>query len=170
MNFRSKAAVATFAIATLFSSVAPAEAIDPEALKVARQVLDAMHASATSDQMVQQMMMSMSAGLEATNPGKGAEIQKLLSEVLLPELNKVKPEMLDASANIYAANFSADELKQMLAYYQSDIGRKVIERLPSLIQEQGRVARAMMGKMMPDIVAKLQAAITARGLNKPKNL
>jgi hypothetical protein len=170
MNVRSMAIVATFAVATLFSPVAPADAIDPEALKVARQVLDAMHASATSDQMVQQMMMSMSAGLEATNPGKGAEIQKLLSEVLLPELNKVKPEMLDASANIYAANFSADELKQMLAYYQSDIGRKVIERLPSLIQEQGRVARAMMGKMMPDIVAKLQAAIAARGLNKPKNL
>jgi hypothetical protein len=170
MNFRSMSMVATFAVATLFSSVAGADAVDPGALKVARQVLDAMHASATSDQMVQQMMMSMSAGLEAANPGKGAEVQKLLSEVLLPELSRVKPEMLDATANIYAANFSADELKQMLAYYQSDIGRKVIERLPNLIQEQGQVARALVGKMMPDVLAKLQAAIAARGLNKPKNL
>lgn len=169
MNFRGMATAAAFVIATLFSSVASAQAIDPATLKEARLLLEAMHASATSDQMVQQLMASMGAGLEASNPGKGADVQKLMNEVLLPELSKIKPEMLDATANIYAANFSTDELKQMVAYYQSDIGRKMIERLPTLIQEQGQVARAMIGKMMPDIQAKLQAAITARGLNKPKN-
>ncbi len=170
MNFRGMVAVTAFVVAAQLSPVAGAQAIDPAALKEARLLLDAMHASATSDQMVQQMMKSMGAGLEASNPGKGAEVQKLMNEVLLPELSKIKPEMLDATANIYAANFSTDELKQMVAYYQSDIGRKMIERLPTLIQEQGQVARAMIGKMMPDIQAKLQAAITAHGLNKPKNL
>jgi uncharacterized protein len=170
MNFRCLVMVAAFSVAAMFSSVASAQAIDPEALKTARQLLDAMHASATSDQMVKQMMASMGAGLEASNPGKGAEVQKLLSEVILPEISKIKPELLDASANIYAANFSNDELKQVLAYYQSDIGRKMIERLPTLIQEQGQVARAMIAKMMPDIQAKLQAAIKSRGLNTPKNL
>jgi uncharacterized protein len=170
MSFRGMIMVAAFAVAALFSSVAGAQTIDPAALTLARQLLDAMHVSATSDQMVQQMMASMGAGLEASNPGKGAEVQKLLNEVLLPEISKIKPEMLEASANIYAANFSADELKQLLAYYRSDIGRKMIERLPTMIQEQGQVARAMIGKMMPDIQAKLQAAIAARGLNGPKKL
>ena len=145
MNFRGKVTAATFVFATLFSSVAGAQAVDPAALKVTHQVLDAMHASATSDQMVQQMMASMGTGLEAANPGKGAEVQKLLSDVLVPEFSKIKPEMLDATANIYASNFTADELNQMLAYYQSDIGRKMIERLPTLIKEQGQVARAMVG-------------------------
>jgi hypothetical protein len=46
----------------------------------------------------------------------------------------------------------------------------MIERLPIMIQEQGQVSRAMVAKMMPDLQAKLQAAITSRGLNKPKNL
>jgi hypothetical protein len=170
MKFRGMVTVAAFVVTVLLSPVAGAQAIDPEALKTARQLLDAMHASSLSDQMVKQMMTSMAAGLEASNPGKGAEVQKLLNEVLLPEISKIKPEMLEASANIYAANFSADELKKLLAYYQSDIGRKMIERLPIMIQEQGQVSRAMVAKMMPDLQAKLQAAITSRGLNKPKNL
>jgi hypothetical protein len=170
MKIRSLVTLTALVVAALSSTVARADSIDPAALAVARQLLDVMHASSLGDQMVQQMMASMGAGLEAANPGKNAEVEKLLSEVVVPEINQVKPDILDATANIYAANFTAGELKQMLAYYQSDIGRKMIERMPTLLKEQGEVSRAIVGKMVPDMIAKLQAAIAAHGLNQPHKM
>jgi hypothetical protein len=168
MKLRFVVPVIGLLITGCFCPSASAEGIDPVALQLARQLMETMHVSATTDQMVKQMMQAMGTGLSAANPGKGKEVQDLLSEVLLPEMSKLKPEMIDAAANIYAANFSADELKQILAYYQSDIGQKVISRLPTILQEQGRVAQQIVIRMMPDIQAKLEQAIKARGLNSPK--
>jgi hypothetical protein len=168
MKLRFVVSFLSLLISGCFFPPARAEGIDPAALQLARQLMEAMHVSSTTDQMVRQMMQAMGTGLNAANPGKGKEVQELLSQILLPEMTKIKPELIDAAANIYAANFSTDELKQILAYYQSDIGQKVVNRLPTILQEQGRVSQQIILKIMPDIQSRLEQAITTHGLNKPK--
>ena len=144
-----------------------ADAIDPASLQLARQLMDVMHVSSTSDQMLKQMVGAMATGVNAANPGKAQEIQELLTEAVMPEMNKLKPDLIDASAHIYAANFSADDLKQMLAYYQSGVGQKVIQRLPTILQEQGRIGQQLVMKMIPEIQENVEKALAAHGLKKP---
>jgi hypothetical protein len=168
MKSRLLVSTAALLIALALSSSVRAEDADPAALQLSRQLMDAMHVSASSDQMFKQMMNMMGNGLNAANPGKGKEIQGLLTDVLVPELSRIKPELIEATAHAYAANFSADELKQILAFYQSDIGRKLVDRLPMLLQEQGQAGQRIMLQAMPDIEAKLDDALAKRGLSRPR--
>jgi hypothetical protein len=36
---------------------------------------------------------------------------------------------------MYDANFSADEIKQLVVFYQSPVGRKIVVQLPQLTQQ-----------------------------------
>jgi hypothetical protein len=149
---------------------AQAEAIYPAAIDVAKQILEVTNAAALGDQFAKQIITSMSAGLNAANPGRGSDVEALLDQIVVPELHRTMPELLDATAHVYASTFSAAELNQILAFYRSDIGRKMIEKTPTLLQEQGRVAQALVRKMMPDLQTKLLNALSARGLKKPDRI
>jgi len=45
------------------------------------------------------------------------------------------PELEDPVIAIYDANFSTDEIKQLVAFYQSPVGRKITVQLPQLMQQ-----------------------------------
>jgi len=62
---------------------------------------------------------------------------------------KLKEPML----KIYADRFSEAEVREMTKFYQTDIGRSVIKKMPLVIQD----STAMSQKMMVDVMPKMQA-------------
>ena len=63
---------------------------------------------------------------------------KDLNEVTAIEEKKFAPrvsELVDATARIYATHFTEPELKQLLAFYQSPVGRKALVEEPKVVQE-----------------------------------
>ncbi len=170
MKFRFAASIASIAVVSCLSFAARADNVDPAAVQLSKQLLETMHVSAMADQMTGQMVAAMTNGLNAANPGKGKDVEDLMNAVVVPELRTMKPELLDSAANIYAANFTVGELKQILAFYQSDIGQKMVDRQPTILAQQNQVAQGVVRRRMPDIETKLKQAIQARGLNKPQGL
>jgi uncharacterized protein len=156
------------------TSVAPPahadEAVDPEALATAKKIQEVTHASALGDQVMAQMMKVFTNGLNQTNPGRAQDVSDILNKLFLPAFHDSMPALLDESARTYARHFTAAELKQLLAFYQTPIGQKMIAETPGMAREQMVIGQAFAQKIVADIRQKLLDAIKEKGLQAPQGL
>jgi hypothetical protein len=159
---------ASVAIAMAALSTLPARAAGPEAMQLAHQILDLTHASAMADQMLSQMMQGLGNELNQANPGRQADVQTVLSQVVAPEFKQSVPGLMEQNAKAYADNFSVDELKQIIAFYQTDLGRKMADKQPALAHAQSEIDDRFGQQFFQRVGPKLDQALAARRLRSPQ--
>lgn len=93
---------------------------------------------------------SRKAVLERYQTKADAELDKAIG------WGKLKPEMID----LYAAEFSEQELGQLIDFYQSPLGSKVLTKLPQLNAHSARLTQVKLESAVPQ-VNKLLAEMTA---------
>ena len=157
--------IAVMAVALAGTS---ARAASPEAMQLAHQILDATHASAMADQMLSQMTQGLAGDLNQANPGRQADVQAVVNQVVTPEFRQAVPSLMEQNAKAYADNFSVDELKQIVAFYQSDLGRKMADKQPALAKAQAEIDDRFGQQFFQRVGPKLDQALAARRLRSPQ--
>ncbi|MNE88828.1 hypothetical protein D3C80_1861720 [compost metagenome] len=61
--------------------------------------------------------------------------------------DKLKPELV----KIYTSNFSEQELKDLIAFYESPLGKKVLEKMPSLTQQSAQLTQSRLEAAVPEV-------------------
>ncbi len=56
----------------------------------------------------------------------------------------------------YAEAFSEDELKGLVAFYDSPLGQKLVEKQPAVTEKMGRLTQQKMMAVMPTIMQKIK--------------
>lgn len=163
-----KLASVAIMIAGVILNGAPARGASPETTQLAHQILELTHASAMADQMFSQMMKGLAGELNQANPGRQADVQAVLNQVLTPEFRLAAPELMEQNAQAYADNFSVDELKQIVAFYQSDLGRKMADKQPALVRAQSEIGERFGQQFFQRVGPKLDQAVAARRLRSPQ--
>ena len=137
---------------------------DPEAIKLAAQIQDATHASALGDQMMAQMMKAFTTRLTQANPGKAQDIEDLVNQIVVPEFHDAMPELIAIGAKTYASSLSVDELKKILAFYQSDAGKIYVAKLPDLLRQQSANSQVLIQQVVVRIQEKMAKALQDKAL------
>lgn len=76
---------------------------------------------------------------------------------------QIKPDMIE----LYTRNFDEQEMQDLLAFYQSPLGRKVLEKMPMLTAQSAQLTQSKLQAAVPQ-VNKLLADMTAElGSKKP---
>jgi hypothetical protein len=91
---------------------------------------------------------------------------KDLNEVaaqLEKEYQPRESELVDESARIYASHFTEAELKQILAFYQSPLGRKMVAEEPKALDESVANAGNWGDKLSEEIINRMRAEMKKRG-------
>ncbi|MDB6143398.1 MAG: hypothetical protein JWP80_2442 [Pseudomonas sp.] len=70
--------------------------------------------------------------------------------------DKLKPDMV----KLYTSNFTEAELKDLIAFYQSPLGKKVQAKMPELAQQSAQLTQGKLEAAVP-VVNKLLADMTA---------
>lgn len=91
--------------------------------------------------------------------------QAVQLELMMTEL---VPLIDERSVQTYATHFSVDELRQLIAFNRSPLGRMVMERVPAVMadamaflqSEMPRRRKAMLEALAPDIERELQPLLT----------
>ncbi len=92
--------------------------------------------------------------------------QKDLDEVavkLAAELANRREEIGKAMAQIYATNFTEQELKDLIAFYKSPLGQKFLEQEPKSITGSLAYMNDWAGAFSNEVAAKFRAEMRARG-------
>jgi hypothetical protein len=127
---------------------AHAASSDSVAMQLSRLVLS--KDSYTS--MIKQMMQSM---LQAMGQPTDAKTQAKFEAVVLEALPY--DEMLQFNAKVYSARFKDSELQDVIAFYKTPTGAKLVRELPNISGDVG----AMVGKIIPE---RLPALMKKHGL------
>lgn len=122
----------------LTTSAAPAAPVD-EAFK--KEVLKVIEKSGTGGQIA------------AAKKQVLAMIPEDKHAAFLLELDAILPKIYDASAKIYMEEYSKEDIKVMLAFYESPIGKKMAEKT-EIIMSKSQEAMASVQTDVQALVAK----------------
>lgn len=179
MKISMKKTVATLCASlalTLAAAPVRAQAPDPAAAAAAKELFDSMNYRAVLQGMMQQMSQGMAASMRGgaqaainNNPKLSAQDkQKALAkmEAELPAAVSAMqsvmndPTLVDdilaETVPIYARNFSADELKQITAFYRTPVGAKMLAKMPQLAGEGMQVGQQIVERRIGPMMQKLQ--------------
>jgi hypothetical protein len=163
------------AAAPVFAQSAPAA--DPAATAAAQEMFDAMNYRTLMGGMMRQMGQgigtSMRAGAEASinnnsklDPEqKKQALAKMETELpaaisALQELMNdptVVDEILAETVPLYARTYTADELKQITAFYRTPVGAKMLATTPKLMGEGMQIGQQVFVRRVGPLMQKLQA-------------
>ncbi len=86
--------------------------------------------------------------------GKSADIIKNMSRKLSDKM--CSPEFKKQFIKIYDENFTAEEISDLLDFYNSKTGKKLIEKMPEIASESAKASNDMMQELMSDFLTKFQ--------------
>lgn len=143
---------------------AAAQAPSAEGLALAKQLVAKVDPS--PQQTIAAMagpMVGMVQQMGVTQPDRA---QALVQEAMLPVLGEHVSDLTDMSAQAYAQVLSVDDLKAVLAFYNTKAGADLIAAQPQLAQLRVQNLTQWMGKMQPELQSKIQAVAKAHGWDK----
>jgi len=85
------------------------------------------------------------------------------TKVGIAELKRSLPELEEPVIAMYDANFSADEIKQLVVFYQSPVGRKIVVQLPQLAQQMMAMGQTWGERAGARAVERIRAAAKQKG-------
>ena len=108
-------------------------------------MVDSMYAQ------VEGMMQNMSVQM-GVKPDEKAIFDKYyadMTEVLKTKMSwkKMQPMIIQ----VYDKHFSEQEIADMLAFYKTDTGQKILEKMPVVMQESMQMSQSLMKDAMPKI-------------------
>ena len=64
----------------------------------------------------------------------------------------------DDMAKVYMAEFTEAELNDLIKFYQTPLGKKTVEKMPSLMTKGAEMGQKRMQEHLPELQAAIQAA------------
>lgn len=154
---------------TLGFLVAPAgaEPIDPAKRADIEKLIRITGPPDVTRQTSHFFIRQFSQTIKASRPDLPAKTYQILTE----EINKVVDEhmtarggFLDMVVPIYAKYFDHREIKELLKFYQTDLGKKTIKVWPLILQESMLLAQDWWKSLAPVIKEKVNARFNKEGI------
>ena len=108
--------------------------------------------------MIQAIMKAQEATIASQNLSEEQKKQLLartrsfMDTAMKPIMEKTEALSIEA----YAATFTLEELEGLIAFYQSPVGQKFIEKQPQLMTTLMQQTTALTQSLMPDLLRKMQ--------------
>jgi uncharacterized protein len=153
------AALATLAVSG--PAVAQAQP-SPNAVLLAKQIIQLKGVGGMMDPIARGVVEKVKASVMQTN----FMFQKDINEItvqLHKEFDGRSAEMVDHTAQLYASRFTEPELKQILTFYQSPLGQKMIVEEPKVIDQSLQEADTWADKLSGDIMVRMREEMKKRG-------
>lgn len=138
------------AVALAFSTVSTVARAETEAEKQAELLLEA-----TNMESVLSSTISQTLDLYLQQSPELAPYKNVMLEFFAKYMSydSLKPELIDT----YTEVFTADELKEINAFYQTDVGRKAIAKMPELMAKGSRIGARRVQQNMGELQAMIKA-------------
>jgi len=152
-------------LAVTLISVGPAPAQSPDAVAAAKELMTTMKSVDQFKAIMPSLMNALKPAIVQNRPEVARDFDAFVPK-LLESMNARMNEMLDTVAAIYARNFTAAELNEIIAFYRGPTGQKFVQRQGGIMQE----SMAAGQKWGQELGAELQRRMTDELRKKGHNI
>lgn len=96
------------------------------------------------------------------NPGLAKDLNEIGAK-LRTDLTPRFSELTDEVALLYASNFTEQELKDILAFYKSPAGKKVLANQPKVVDSSMKFAQEWANKISDEVIGKMREELKKKG-------
>jgi len=149
--------------ATALSALAQAE-VSPEHLALARQYVEMTDRSAVYEQRVIDVATSVMRILIQQNPALADPVGETVQAVA-NEYVQEKGSLYNQFARIYASRFTMEELQQILDFYSTETGQKLLNQNPGINRDLSNVLQLWENNASTEFLARVRASLREQGHN-----
>lgn len=158
-----KKLIALVACAAALAAARPARAQDeptPARTAAAEQLIASMDLEHTYAKTMEMMVQSQIR----QNP-QMAQVEGILRSFFAKYVGweQVRADMV----RIYALTYTEDEMRQLAAFYQTPLGRRLVETTPELAQRSSELTQRRVMDHMPELMQQIMQQVQGGGATTP---
>jgi hypothetical protein len=155
--------MATVAIAlAVLTPTAHAQQPAPAALSTAKEIVSATGVTSLFTPLISGVIEQAKLLLLQQNPNLSKDLNEIANKLrtdLAPRFDELGNEM----GRLYATRFTEQELKELLAFYKSPLGKKVIIEQPQMGDASLKFAQGWANTLSDEVLAKMRDELKKRG-------
>jgi uncharacterized protein len=155
-------ALVAIAIVKPAAAQAPAAKPSPTAILIAKQIVQLKGVKEMMDPVVIGVVEKVKGVIMQQNFMWQKDINEVTVQ-LHKEFDGRSSELIDGAARAYANHFTEAELKQILAFYQSPVGQKMIVEEPKAIDDSMKDTAQWADDLSVDVMNRMRAEMKKRG-------
>jgi hypothetical protein len=156
--------IAAAALIAAFIAAGPAfsQGASPDAMAAARELVQASRVADQFKMLLPMISQQLKPAVAQGRPEVERDYEKIMPMVA-EAANERIGQILDTIANVYARNFTADEMRQLTAFYRTPTGQKLLEKTPLVAQQSMEAGNKIGVQIMQDLQAKITDELRKRG-------
>jgi hypothetical protein len=154
-------ATVAFALAILCPA-AHAQQPSAAAMSTAREIVSVTGSAALFNPLIAGVVEQAKLLLLQQNPNL-APVLNEVADKLRTDLAPRFDELVDEMARQYATHFTEQELKDLLAFNKSPLGKKVLAEQPTVVDSSLKFAQTWSNTLSDEVIAKMRAELKKRG-------
>jgi uncharacterized protein len=167
MTFRSLnrlALVAALAFACVaFAGPASAQAPTPGAIAAAKELVALKGAAAMFDPLIPGVVETAKNTFVPTHPQLVTQLNEVAA-MLRKEYEPKRAEILDEVAKAYAQHFSEQEIKDIVAFFKSPVGKKMLAQEPTAIDQSLKAAQSWANSFSDVVLERFRVEMKKKGV------
>ena len=134
----------------------------PAALAAAKELLEIKGAQNMLGPIVPGVVESAKTSLMQSNPNLIKELNEVAVQ-LRTELAPRGSEVIQQFVVLYAQRFTEAELKQVVAFYRSPLGQKILADEPTVMDQGFKQAQTWANQLSEQVIARFREEMKKRG-------
>jgi uncharacterized protein len=126
--------VGLLAITAFLSGPVQAQSADPDSKAAARELIATIKLGDQFKAMLPMIFKAFKPAIVQNRPDVDRDFDALVP-VMIDKMTGRISELEDSIVDVYANNFSADELRDLIAFYKSPTGQKFLQKTPLVTQQ-----------------------------------
>jgi uncharacterized protein len=147
---------------SLGSIAAHAQQPSAAAVTLAREVVIARGAGGMTEPLVRGVIETVKNSFVPTNPNLTRELNDVAT-ALHKELDGKSSEVLEQMARAYATRFTEQELKDLLVFYKTPLGQKLLREEPSAIDDGLKRAQEWADTFADAVMTRMRTEMQKKG-------
>ncbi len=157
----ARLAAVTVALAS-FGPAAHSQQPPPAAMATAKELIAFTGSAAVFDPLIAGVVEQAKLLFLQQDPSLGKDLNEIANK-LRTDLAPRYVELTDEMARLYATHFTEPELKAILAFYQSPVGKKMLAQQPTVVDASMKFAQDWANKLSDQVIAKMREELQKRG-------
>jgi hypothetical protein len=146
---------------------AAAQNIDPALKADITRLIDLLNATQNLEELSGVVADAMVTSMRSAHPDAPPRVLTVVNEIVKKNFSDAlggRDGLLSRVVPIYAKYYTREDIQGLIAFYQSDVGRKAIMTMPAVFQESMTIGQQWASETLPQIQREVEQQLRAEGI------
>ena len=159
---RPMAVAVVVALVALGSPASAQPKPSPAAMATAQELIKITGATALFNPLIPGVVEQAKLLFLQQNPSLGKDLNEVAAKLREKYASRLT-ELTTHVADLYAQQFTEAELKQLVTFYQSPLGKKLLVRQPEIVDSSMKYAQDWANNLSDKVIAEMREEMKKRG-------